>query len=308
MPVITAEIQAEDNNRCFTERPVPVFSLDDVVNDHGKFLSEKYPAHAKMFRDRLNTDPEAARAEAVIFSALRQAGYEVAVNEDTGKGGADFLCTSREGQIVAEVRCIRSSTVAQHSKWPEKVSEEAHFFGPITDVIRQCVSSKISQLAEHPFPRVLCLTTEHWGGGVLFHTLARDIMTSETKISMPVGSPNPSISITTDLGESVFFRFDKDGHVQPCRQSISAILLAHVHGDGTSVLGLLHPQPQVELPIGMLPNIPFLRASNWPFADGIIQTEWIIARPSAKRFIHFPAGIMDEKLRVKKKLRKNGEA
>ena len=190
--------------------------------------------------------------------------------------------------MIVEVHCVQSSTVAENSGWPVEVKPEVHSFGPITDVIRQCASTKVSQLADHPVPRVLWLTTEHMGGSFFFGPLgARDIMTSDTKISMPVGMPDPPISQITELKESAFFKFDRGGKVEPCRRSISALLLGLVHGEGIDLTGLLHPAPAVEFPIRMLPKVPFLRVSNWPFIAGKIELEWTISRPRAKRVFYW---------------------
>ncbi len=275
-----------------------LLSIQDVVKEYTQFLASEYPTHCKMFEDRLNADPEAAQSEAVIYSVLRQAGYEVAVQENFVDGGADFLCTGIQEGMIVEVRCIHSSTITTQSGWSEKVDEKAFFFDLITDVIRRAVSAKVPQLAGHPIPRILCLTTEHIGGSFFFGPLgARDIMTSETKISVPIGTPNSSVSTVTDLKESVFFKFDGSGRVEPCRRSISALILALIHGEGANLTGLLHPDPVVKFPIQMLAGVPFLRVSNWPFSDGKIETEWTIYKPTPKKFFYLSTGVMDKRMK-----------
>jgi len=104
--------------------------------------------------------------------------------------------------------------------------------------------------------------------------------------------PNPAVTTTTDLAESVFFRPKKDENgFEPCRQSISALLLASIQEDKTKVMGLLHPDPAKPLDISMLSHIPFLRAANWPFESGEIITEWVIKSPKGFEVLHtFPIG------------------
>lgn len=66
-------------------------STTHVMESYKVFLEVKYPTHYQSYCNRLRSDPEAARAEAITFSLLRSIFDEVKLSEDIGKGGADFF-------------------------------------------------------------------------------------------------------------------------------------------------------------------------------------------------------------------------
>jgi len=88
--------------------------------------------------------------------------------------------------------------------------------------------------------------------------------------------------LTTDLGEALFLRF-KNGVVEPCRQSISALLLVHLDETACHIVGLLHPEPAIPFPITHLPTIPF-GALNWPGAT--LEIEWKMGGAKQATFAH----------------------
>ncbi len=273
-------------------------SIQDVVNSYGQFLEVKYPTLHKKYQQRLEAQPEAARAEALACAFLRGDGYKVTVSEDVATGGVDFLCVGRQGQMLIEIACLLTETVSQHSSWPKETPEGAFGFRRITDVVRGCVSGKTAQLANQPIPRVLMIVSEHPGASVLLGPNgAEAAMTSNTKLSFPVNVPNPEVSVITNLEESVFFRFAKDRRVEPCRKSISAVLLVAADPEKLLVVGLLHPAPAIAFNIALLPRVPFLRTSNWPFAEGRIETEWIMGQPKAHQSFHWSITLTDQELK-----------
>lgn len=276
--------------------------LAATVESYKKFLSVKCPSHYDLFCNRLDSKPEGARAEAATFSFLRSQFEDVTIAEDVVTGGADFLCETKSGKIVVEVTCAEGEAVAAQSGWPNGVPEDGSggSFGLITHMLRTKASEKAPQLSGYKMPRVLAITCEHIAADILLGPLGAEMFfTSDSKITVPIAtgeSVDEKIHLTTDLKDSVFFRF-KSGVVEPCRQSISAILLVSIFADKSFVVGILHPHPQHVFPISLLPSVPFLRMSNWPPENYVIETDWVIHSPKPAAFYHQEVTFKDKELR-----------
>jgi hypothetical protein len=279
-----------------------LIKLAATVESYKKFLSVKYPSHYKLFCDRLDSKPESARAEAVTFCLLRSQFEDVTIAEDVVTGGADFFCVTESGKIIVEVTSTESEAVAAQSGWPSGIPEDGSSgsFGLITHMLRTKASEKASQLSGYEMPRILAITCEHIGADVLLGPLGAEMfLTSDTKITVPIAAGEPiedRIHLTTDLKDSVFFRF-RDGIVEPCRQSISAIFLISIFADKSFVVGILHPDPRHVLPISLLPSVPFLRVRKWPPENHGIETEWVIHSPGPAVFYHQEVTFKDKELR-----------
>ncbi|APF17697.1 hypothetical protein Calab_2169 [Caldithrix abyssi DSM 13497] len=276
--------------------------LAKIVESYKSFLSVKYESHYKLFCNRLGDKPEGARAEAVTFSWLRSQFEEVTIAEDVVTGGADFLCVSGNDKIIVEVTCAESEAVSTQSYLPNRVPENGSggSFRMITHKLRTKASEKASQLSDYRMPRVLAITCEHVAADVLLGPLGAEmLLTSDPKIRVPIAtgkSIDERIYMTTDLKDSVFFRFNK-GTVEPCRQSISAIFLISILADKLLVVGILHPQPRHVLTISMLPLVPFLRIKKWPPENHRIETEWVIHSPKPAAFYHQEITFNEKELR-----------
>ena len=263
----------------------------------------KYPTHYRLFCNRLDIKPESARAEAITFSFLRSQFEDVTIAEDLVTGGADFLCVTEGGKIIVEVTCAEGEAVAAQSGWPNAVPEgsSAGSSGMITHMLRTKASEKASQLSGYSMPRTLMITCEHVAADALLGPLGAEMfLTSDTKITVPIANVEPidqqEIYLTTDLKDSVFFRF-RNGVVEPCRRSISAIFLISILADKCLVVGILHPHPQYVFPISLLPSVPFIRMRKWPPENHIIETEWVISNPRPASFCHQEVTFKDKELR-----------
>jgi len=165
--------------------------------------------------------------------------------------------------------------------------------------LRTKASRKAGQLSGYAFPRILIITCEHIAADVLLGPHGGEtFLTSDTQIEVPINKPIENINIVTDLRNSVFFRY-KNGLIESCRKSISAILLLSIFADKALVVGILHPDPEYAFPIKLLPSVAFLRIKEWPFRNSIIETEWVIFRPGAKEFYHRKVEFKDDELRGK---------
>lgn len=276
-----------------------MFSITEVIESYKLFLEVKYPNHFQSYCHRLKSQTESAKAEAITFSFLRSNFDDVQVAEDISTGGADFLCKSNDAEFISEVTCLKAESVAAQSGWKNEVPENgsAGSFGMITHMLRTKASSKAAQLSGHSFPRILVITCEHIASDVLLGSHgAETLLTSDTKIEVPIGKPIENLDLVTDLKNSVFFRY-KNETLESCKRSISAILLFSIFADKTLVVGILHPDPVYKFPIRLLPSVPFLRMKEWPPNNNRIETEWVIHKPKAKEFYHRKVELKDEELR-----------
>ena len=274
---------------------------DDVIDSYKEFLEIKYPTHFNKYSKLLNDNPEAGKAEAIMFSLLRNTVDQVFLGEDVSIGGVDFLCISDQIQFVVEVTCLEAESVATQAGWPNEVAEDgtAGWYRMITHKLRSKTSSKTPQLSGYNMPRLLAITSEHVAANVLLGARgAEALLTGETKIEVPIGKPIDKVRLATNLKDSIFFKFNnKKGIIEPCRQSISAILLVTILSDKSSIIGLLHPSPSYHFQVALLPSVPFIRLKEWPLKDNCLETEWIIDNPRPWDFLHQKIIIKDEELR-----------
>jgi hypothetical protein len=278
---------------------VSMYSTKEVIDSYKTFLEVKYPGHFQSFSHRVKDQKESAKAEAITFSFLRSNFEDVQVAEDISTGGADFLCKSNGSEFIVEVTCLEAESVATQSEWKNEIPENvsAGSFGMITHMLRTKVSGKTMQLSGYSGPRILVITCEHIAADVLLGTHGAELLlTSDTKIEVPIGKPIDTIDIVTDLKDSVFFRH-KNGALESCRRSISAILLFSVFANKTLVVGLLHPDPEYIFPISLLPSIPFMRMKEWPPVKNRIEIEWVIDKPKEAEFYHRKVELTDKELK-----------
>ncbi len=286
---------------CTRENNYFMVSTAEIIESYKHFLEIKYPTHYKSYCTRLKNKPESAKAEAVTFSILRSNFDEVKLGEDISTGGADFFCSSNDVEFIVEVTCIETESVVTQSGWKNKAppaqNKAAFSFGMITNKLRGKVSCKAAQLSGNDIPRLLIITSEHVGADFLLGPHGAEILlTSDTKIKVPIGKPIGKVDLATDLKDSVFFRF-KNGSLELCRRSISAILLISIFDDKSLIVGILHPDPQYIFPIMLLPSVPFLRLKKWPPENNNIETEWVIRKPKAEKFYHREITFKDEELK-----------
>jgi len=230
---------------------------------------------------------------------LRPIFDDVIVSEDVSTGGADFLCKSNKYEFITEVTCLEAEAVAAQSGWENKVPQNgsAGWFGMITHMLRTKASSKAAQLSGHSMPRILAITSEHIAADVLLGPHgAETLLTSDTKISVPIGNSINKTELVADLKDSVFFRF-RNNTIESCRRSISTILLISIFSDKSLMVGILHPDPNFVFPIKLLPSVPFLRMKKWPPENHNIETEWTIYSPKADEYYHRRIEFRDKELR-----------
>jgi hypothetical protein len=272
----------------------------EVIDSYKDFLLVKYPNHSKNFCDRFKNHPESAKAEALLFSVLRDSFNTVNIAEDISNGGADFHCVSDSSEFILEVTSLEGNSVSNQSCWHDEAANngEVFSFGMITPKLRSKVSDKAKQLSGVKMPRVLAITTEHDFGGVLLGTYAASSLLTDddTIIETSVDNHKDETRLTTNLKNSVFFKF-KNGSIEPCRRSISAILLVEIAANDCRIVGILHPDPVHVFPIENFPSVPFIRLKTWPIVDNIIETEWVVHSPSPASLKYKCIELKDEELK-----------
>ena len=265
-------------------------------------MEVKFPSHYQHFCSRLKNDQssEGARAEAIVFSFLRSSFRTVKIAEDISSGGVDFHCISNQVEFVVEVTCLGTEAVANQSGIKNSIPKggSAGSFGMITRMLRTRVSGKTNQLSGYQIPRILAITTEHRCGDFLLGPQAAEtLLTSDTQVTVPLNNSLDNDYLSSDLKNSVFFKFDNNGRVELCRRSISCLLFANINADRVELVGILHPDPKFNFPINLFPSIPFLRIKKWPLQNNEIETEWIIHSPESESFFHHVVKLHDEELR-----------
>jgi len=275
-------------------------SLKDVAQAYSVFLEVCATGHHKAFLNRLKSDPEAAKAEAAVFSWLRAKTLVPNINEIAGKGGIDYLCSPNGIPFLLEVTCLSKAAVIDKSGWPDSLDEVAHSFSMITPQLAGKGKSKAPQLStgQAGIPRVLAICLAHPGASAMLGTLAAQwSMVSDPKIQAPIVAQGTELGPTrlvSDLKRAVFFG-PRDAVIVPMRQSISAILLVALWDNQLNVVGMLHPKPTVPLDYRVFARVPFLRV-EWPLMSPI-QMEWVIGNPSSLIEHHVKVALTDEELK-----------
>jgi len=260
-------------------------SVDEIVDSYWRFLSRnRYDGHLKRFKDRLDSDPKAAEAEAVVFSVLWSEKLRPDVFEDNSTGGPDFRCDPSLGDsFLVEVKSLDSKAVSDRSTLPLQLN------GPggqavrlITDKLCSAAQSKAAQLGGRGMPGVLAITSAYDYAGLLMDRgPAEYLMTSAPHFRIPLGSTGRSGQWATDLRDAVFCQAGildayGDQRFNTRYRSIAAILLVTIGVRETEVVGLLHPDAAHPFDPQLFPAVPYVRFAQWPLTSTNISTEWIL--------------------------------
>lgn len=261
-------------------------SVDEVVKSYKIYLEVKRPDHLQELKKREKSNPDGVRFEAAMFSIAREEyNLNPVIGEIIGEGGVDFICSFNNYSFVLEVTHTDTNSIKQQSGLGNDViNGKAQWFSMITHILKRKAVKKAKQVANHPMPRIVCIGASHISSTMLLGKIAAKwLLTSETKISLPVGVPNAKSQLVTDLKNSAFMKICENGKIGPRLCSISGLLLVAMGNDSYSIVGILHPEPAHVFDISLLPNVPFVRISNWPCPEGQIKTEWIVYDPPIKK-------------------------
>lgn len=258
-------------------------TIYDLLDKYKYFLKTDRSERRKSFHRLCGTEPEAARAEAVVFSFLQWNGYDIQVEETENEGGVDFRAKKENTEFVIEVTSIRRETFTKHYGVPENpISGKSYYVDTrkVAKLIRSEASGKVEQLSGYDCPRILIIACEHSGYST-FLKKEGDGLGAEMFLTSPPVIELPDLNNVTYLDDSLFFRFQQNGRICFCRESISAVLLFYISKYHLEATGLLHPKPAHEFSIEFLPSVPFVEVlvpeiEDYPMGNyGRIRTRWI---------------------------------
>ena len=242
-------------------------TVSNLVDEFKHFLDVNHPEHSNAFSQR---QPEAARAEAVVFSFFKQNGYDIRVEETPYVGGVDFRIQAESTDFVVEVTSILREIYTEHSGMPEIILDRVRCVSPykVPHVIRSKVSRKARQMSGHNYncPRILMIACEH--PEYQYFLNKQNALGPEALLTSPPKISIPSKKNVSCLKDSLFFRFEND-RIVFCRKSISAVLLFYISKYRAQTTGLLHPTPVYNFSIDLLPSVPFVEV----LISGIGATE-----------------------------------
>ena len=262
-------------------------TVEDIVHNHKRFLKDERPARIKSYCDLLKSQPASARAEAVVFHFLKANLEDVRMQEDPETGGVDFQCQTSTAKFMVEVTCLEAESVTRKSglKNEPPQNHSSGWYSDITQKLHRTVQNKVKQVSGYDCPRLLVIGCEHPQADMLLDTTdAEFLLTGKQRIPVvPFSNRVENRNLVTDLGNSVFFRYNREsGQLESCRCSISAILLFSIFGANVFVVGILHSDPVHKFPIEFLPEVPFVRLKKWPPENDMFEIEWINYKKSGQ--------------------------
>ena len=243
----------------------------------------------RQFDKRYEERREAATAEATVFHYLEVKRLNPSLLESPSTGGLDFECSDGEHRFAVEVTSFGDETVSERSRFPNALTAPGNIDMPaIVALVRSRVSAKAAQAKSYPGPRVLVVASTHVLASVIFMAGAEEFLTGQAGISFGVG-PNGPVGesyMSTALENAAFIRRGENG-VESFRPKHSLVLLFAIHGGGAHVTGIVHPAPEILLPITPFGNVPFARL-RWPVENDKLQVEWVIAGPRPEQHYFIP--------------------
>ena len=255
-------------------------TVHDLLDEYKHFLGVNHPEHSNSFHQRCNNQPEAARAEAVVFSFFEWNGYDIRVEETESEGGVDFRVQTENTDFVVEVTSILRDTFAKRYGAPERPISGKGYSVNLYGVARQIrheAFDKAKQMSGYDCPTILVIACEYPEYAYILRDKGafgpKMLLTSPPKIAVP------SDNSVTYLEDSLFFRFQNDTIVF-CRKSISVVLLFYISKYYVKTAGLLHPKPAYNFSIELLPSVPFVEVlvpeiENYSVGDSYkIEARW----------------------------------
>lgn len=281
----------EGRKKIGLEVPANTVYRDDLIEPHRGFLRANFPKALKKFDDLRKTQPEAATAEAAVFSMLYAANLNPEPLDKANVGGLDFICKPADREPFAvEVTAILAEKVAEHTRIPLKLeNDKGGAFEMLTPQQQLKVVDKVTQIAKHKcrMPVVVVVCTLHERAQGPFRRLAADwLLTSVPSIVTPPNLTEPVFQ-KTDLRYSVFL--ENDGRLSAKCKSVSAVLLMTITESLSTVIGILHHEADFPLDVMNFPSVPFRRIV-WPVTARRINTEWATEATQIAYLWHYPVG------------------
>lgn len=281
-------------------------NLQELVGSYRDYLlfHEKLNPKQRVgtrFEERLKSSPESANAEAVAFDFLRSRNLEPRIHEDSSFGGCDFECTFGKMHFAVEVTTLGTENMTKASGIADDFELGFVDMEGIVSALRSRLSNKSSswQTRKYAGPRVLFISTQHISSNVLFMGGLTEFLTGSSKIVVPIsptGGPAGESYMATDLANAAHLTKSTSGEVALFRRTYAIALFAGIDPGKAFVMGILHPEPDHDLPYDTFPEIPFARIV-WPVQNNTVQVEWVIAHPQPHQSYYFPIELTETELR-----------
>jgi hypothetical protein len=179
----------------------------------------------------LNSDNEAAMAEASVCRRLQQYGVTVEPNEDldTSKQAPDFRCEHFGIEFCIEVACIRIETAENVTGIPIEAPYQGGFSPLNLAVFNKCIQ-KARQSSSVDVPVLVAVGTWHGFAAMQFEVrpIVNMLLTGETKMTWDINIKTGETSDTyqtTNLYPAIFLKPDAEKSPTAARESISGVLL-----------------------------------------------------------------------------------
>lgn len=282
-------------------------TLADLVSSYRAYLELRCVGTSgsvslRLFDHRLNTTPEAAQTEAVVFEFLRARSLNPKLLEDPSVGGNDFECTYYDQRFSVEATALRDNTVSEKSGIEAELEDSSAGYVDLEATVatlRSRISSKGAQASRYSGARILAIGSTHPAADMLFSVAISELLTGQSQITVPVGPTGPlgESYISTKLKDAAHVRQnEKSGGIETFRHIFSATLFVAIHGDGCTVRGLLNPDPQYPLPFRVFGDLWFARL-QWPVVGNTMYVEWVAADPRHHQHRFSRIRVTDEELR-----------
>jgi hypothetical protein len=222
------------------------------------------------YEKRVHTDPEAARSEAAVYCMFEKLCRSVRINEDSKRGGSDFICASDSGTFLVEATCLKVQAVEAESGIVNGFLGTSSY-KPISAKIYQKTVAKVHQLSKGDIPRLLAITTEHSLGPMLMNiAAAKSLLVGNSLLKFAINDPNSVITHATELRDSIFYASPDQKSLDHILRAISAVLLMPLHGESCHMICILNPSP-----IALLKG-----ADNLPICKVEIEREPVQGAPT----------------------------
>lgn len=262
--------------------------MQSLADEHRDWLTQFDPRYLVKWDNMLQSDNEAAMAEASVRQRLQQYGVNVEPNEDldTGQQAPDFRCERSGIEFCVEVTTIRIETAERATGLPHDrpYSGGGGFLNE--KVFAKCVQ-KARQANSAVLPTLVAIGTWHGFAAMQFkqRPLMNMLLTGEAKMTWDINVNTGETSdtyLTTNLYPAIFLKPDEDKSPVATRESISGALLCAFGMPGIEPLVILNPNANRTFDPAALPELEF-GSVNIDHAQQQLSVEWLPPRLQHRR-------------------------
>jgi len=163
--------------------------MQALADEHRNWLAQFDARYTVKWDNMLNSDNEAAMAEASVCRRLHQYGVMVEPNEDldTSKQAPDFRCERFGIEFCVEVACIRIETAENVTGIPNEVPYQGGCSPLNLAVFNKCIQ-KARQSSSVDVPVLVAVGTWHGFAAMQFkqRPIVNMLLTGNTKMTWDI--------------------------------------------------------------------------------------------------------------------------